>query len=143
VALFFAVYGPSDGRGSEVWVCSAGSLPLADDYADPFSIDAIVLYHSPHVTARIRVQSGCFTAHPPGWAWAGERFLIMIPNECRRKILTELAGLGINRAALFPDMDGLAANLNWNYSRIPPPPSAGPAIRDKPPAPRGPDQLVT
>jgi len=112
-ALFFAVEDGSESVDSAVWFYSHGG-DLAVGPSDPFSIDEVGLFYPPHIAARIVVQSACFTAHPQMHAdWPQSLALIRIPGRCREHIRRQLAGLGVSRAALFPDLEGLASNANW------------------------------
>ncbi len=70
---------------------------------------------------RIVRRDGLFTVHaPPNQSRetvAEERIVtlerILIASTYRRRLLAELAFHGVSSASLFPDLDGLAAYLNW------------------------------
>ena len=73
------------------------------------------MFDPPHVSTRIVAQAACFTVHPDGAAadgWDGTWLDIVIPADTKVGHRRWLQALGINRAQLFPDMDGLAAFLN-------------------------------
>lgn len=122
-ALYFACERPEAPNDSVVW-CYHHSGELATAASDPFAIKKLTAYWPPHVTQRITVQGGCFTAHPavPPNAkvtWPGDLLKVIIPKPERRRMRHELSQLGINRSTLFPDLDGIAFATNrraWSES---------------------------
>lgn len=87
------------------------------------------IYRPRAVTRRIVAQGGLFTVHM--FQKAKKNFLPLEENsrytdrlvkfsiEARscEKLKTELSGCGVNRASLFPDLDGLCSHLAWRYSK--------------------------
>lgn len=124
VALFFAVEEPESAEHSALWAYHHGEDSwVHPKNEDPFDAEEITSFWPPHVSPRISVQAACFTAHPepkltsfPEHHWQGVRVRIQIEKSARSKILRDLAKLGITRAALFPDLDGVAATMNWRFS---------------------------
>jgi len=119
-ALYFACERPDATTDSVVW-CYHHTGEIATSGADPFAIKSIAAYWPPHVTQRITVQGGCFTAHPAAAKnarvqWPGELLQVVIPSAERRKIRHELTQLGISRSTLFPDLDGIAFAINRRAS---------------------------
>ena len=125
VALFFAVEsGDRDPDGtfdSAVWCWEGLGVPVVDaperSDQDPFTIQRIVRFHPPHVTPRITVQKGLFTAHPEPppdpQSWdAGRVVKVVVPHDLRVQVRGSLELLGIDRGALFPDADGIAQGIN-------------------------------
>ncbi len=122
-ALFFAVEKPVETQAgveaSCVWAYRHHYDPVRRD-SDPFAIDTIEVYEPPHVSKRIRVQSGLFTAHP--WSardddrWRGELTRIVVPAARRVVLRRALAAMGVHRGSLFPDLDGVAAHINRRFS---------------------------
>lgn len=117
VALFFAVDWPNQGRDSAVWCCCGDSLPTAGA-TSPFQTDEIVFYDPPRISPRISVQSGCLTATPiarPMQAedWPATLVRLRVPCSARVALRRVLADMGVHRGALFPDLDGIAAFVNW------------------------------
>ncbi|MBI5195288.1 MAG: hypothetical protein HZA10_03080 [Nitrospirae bacterium] len=79
----------------------------------PFEITKVYLFTPPHVTKRITAQSGLFTIHPsPSIPYNNNLIKFIIPAASRLKIRNELRILGIKRASLFPDLDGLSESIN-------------------------------
>jgi hypothetical protein len=83
----------------------------------PFNITDVIAYSPRHLTSRIAAQKGCFTAHPVAHSMvrdykSGSLLKLLIAPEFRDKIRYQLEQFGTTRAALFPDLDGIAAHLN-------------------------------
>jgi hypothetical protein len=114
VALYFAVEGTSPAAASAVFMMSHEG-PLATLHPTPFAPREEVLFFPPHVSPRIGVQSGCFTVHP-GENWTPNFYVILISSNARDRVRAQLAALGITRASLFPDLDGIAAHANWSFA---------------------------
>jgi hypothetical protein len=117
VALYFAVENDNGIQDSIVWCYLHQSVELRFHLnPDPFEIDRLYIYRPPHLISRIAVQSGIFTVHPSDFdqqqnPWLGELVKINIPKNFRVRIRKELERLGIHRASLFPDLDGIALHI--------------------------------
>lgn len=121
VAAFFAV--DAAGIAGE-WNQDAALFGVAC----PYLIDSntpkwpseqdVVGFHPPHLTPRITVQRGLFTIHrTPDVAWTPPSLRKWtIPARSCFSIKLALNRAGINRASLFPDLDGIASHLNWTYT---------------------------
>ncbi len=72
-------------------------------------------YAPPHITERIVAQGGIFTIHPePEIAFVSDSVdKLIIPHSLRKKLKKILDTYGINRAVLFPGLDGLASHITW------------------------------
>ncbi|MGZ8176181.1 FRG domain-containing protein [Methylobacter sp.] len=116
-ATYFACEGES-GNDSAVWVIWGidDQPPLP---SNPTDIDQIFHLAPLVISPRIQAQSGEFTAHPSGapistFLTTNDHILkIRIPMSQRFRMLLQLDLMGINRRALFPDLDGLAQYLRW------------------------------
>lgn len=120
-ALYFSVEDPMGRTDSAVW-CYRHSGKSSVSRPDPFCIPEVTAYWPSHITPRITVQGGCFTAHPPtigGRAvpWPGVLEKVLIPRQSRAGLRKQMSRLGITRASLFPDLDGIAAATNVRYSK--------------------------
>lgn len=75
----------------------------------------VVAFYPPHLTPRIAVQRGLFTVHrTPDRPWEPESMnRWVIPADTCLALKLALSRAGINRASLFPDLDGIAAHINW------------------------------
>jgi hypothetical protein len=137
VALWFAVREPARAvvkGGPEphgvVWVFNAKKSDHAQTEAgsDPYSHMGIKVFRPRHVTRRIVAQSGWFTIHGfedstgkfavlPGTKRKTSRLArITIPWASFGNIREELARMGVGHAAMFPDLDGLCADILWNHT---------------------------
>jgi hypothetical protein len=121
-ALFFAVENIVSAD-SCVWCYTyiEEESPLdVDANPDPLKFDRLVLYRPPHIHPRITTQSGMFTVHPTGFRtvdnpWHLPLTQIQIPNECRPIIRVELQRLGVHRASLYPDLEGVGKHVYQLY----------------------------
>ena len=78
-------------------------------------------YRPRGVTQRISHQIAVFTVHGPpsveitAAAGFGALHTLAIDHNSRASLLRELDFYGVNRQALFPDLDGLSAYVNWFF----------------------------
>ncbi len=95
---------------------------------DHDKINAVYLFNPPHISPRITMQQGCFTAHPSHymvreyhWINSEPRVVFTFLDQHREHLREGLRAIGINRAALFPDLDGICGHLRDSIvpSRIP------------------------
>ena len=88
---------------------------LVDKHPKPFRVSAISKFIPNHVTTRITAQSGLFTIHPsPQIPFTSNKVdKIIIPKNLRKKLKDILFKFGIHKATLFPDLDGVAAHVEW------------------------------
>ncbi|MDR6608205.1 FRG domain-containing protein [Pseudomonas synxantha] len=83
----------------------------------PLKHQYVGIYKPPHVTHRIRAQSGVFTIQPDPKQPLDERLKnsairkYRIPCSAREEIRRELRLFGIHQAFIYPDLDGLAGYL--------------------------------
>lgn len=94
-----------------------------EEVSDPFSFSGVGLFKPFGVAPRIVRQSGVFTIHSEphllmeeGISEDDELEKVIIRGSYRRKLLSELSHYGVNKATLFPDLDGLSAYTNWLVS---------------------------
>jgi hypothetical protein len=120
-AAFFAVESFKD--------CEAVVFAYKCDYSiitervSPFKIPGVVKFKPMGVAPRIIRQGGIFTVHgEPEWPLeevmdsTDELEKIVVRSSYRKELLFELSHYGVNRATLFPDLDGLSAYINWATS---------------------------
>ncbi len=118
-ALFFAVEPacPIDGA---VWCYSYIEMEEALDVQqtpDPLSVKRLMLFRPPHVHPRIWTQSGMFTVHPPKFKSLKDPWGVLpltqirIPTAARARLRLELQRVGVHRASLFPDLDGVGQHV--------------------------------
>ena len=118
IALFFAVeqVAPSDAC---LYVLNRGGTVHhinPDEDKDPFNIRGVRIFQPRHVTHRIMAQAGIFTVHEnPKEAYdADDITKYVISSAACPRILEILSQFGINRASMFPDLDGVAKYLDWS-----------------------------
>lgn len=131
VALFFAIeHGhETNGKNAVVYMYHFSKSDIVSNPAEisPFTPGRTLFYFSGNVTGRIRVQQGCFSVHRQNkkrnWTplqnnkfFSKHLFEIVLPENKFSEFRYELDRCGINRASLFPDLDGLCNYLTWSYS---------------------------
>ncbi len=117
-AAYFAA--ENAGVGGTPAIYAVKDIPVLEGNEDPFQLAEVALYRPPHISPRIPAQRAVFTVHP-----APERVEIRHPrvqvwqliNKTRATFWLKqiLDSCGVNRASLFPDLDGLALHLGWRY----------------------------
>ncbi len=119
VALYFAVEQKSD-HDSAVYVLKGQNMLSTDDYPDPFRYPKVGKFVPDRITPRITAQMGLFTVHPePDKVFRSEKVeKMVIPNKLREDLKRILDTYGINRATLFPDLDGLSSHITWQLTKI-------------------------
>jgi len=117
-ALFFAVEGLNDGNDSAVW-CYAHQGKIVQEKLDPFRSEEVLRFDPPHLSERIPVQAASFTVQPIRPSWRGPRVKLIIDQSSRAVFQDQLDDLNINRATLFPGLDGAADMINSLFSRLP------------------------
>jgi len=113
-AAFFAVEKVYSGD-SAVYAYHNTTFIDTNEYPQPFEWEEVGKFIPSHVTNRITAQTGLFTIHPkpkePFTSTEIERAIIK--NGFRKRFKKTLYRYGIHRASLFPDLDGLAAHIEW------------------------------
>ena len=116
VATFFAVEEKYVGD-SAVYVLKGYEVISDEEMMSftPFTYPKVGKYAPPHITERIAAQAAVFTIHPePEIAFSSDSVdKLIIPHSLRNKLKKMLDTYGINRAALFPGLDGLASHITW------------------------------
>ncbi len=88
---------------------------------DPFELSGEPIEYNPsHVTERIIAQHGTFTIHPRPTIRFEPPTLQkwIIENASREEVKRKLMTVGATREKLFPDADGVAETLSYEYSII-------------------------
>lgn len=87
---------------------------------NPFKFKDLAVYRPQRVVPRITRQGGLFTIHSNpsvilnnGVEGVAELTSFTISKDYRSKLLSEHSYYGVNAAALFPDLGGLSAFVNW------------------------------
>lgn len=117
-AAFFAVE-DNDDTDSILFAIFTKHI-LDTDHYKPFEINGVYRIKPKGVSQRIVRQSGIFTIHNPpnlsienGLQDGYKLEKIIISRTYIKNLIFELSHYGINRASLFPDLDGLSSHMNW------------------------------
>jgi hypothetical protein len=119
IAAFFSVW---ESRASDavLYAYYSRSKYVDSGAVSPFDFRGVRRFKPKGLAQRIMRQSGILTAHGPPTAELDRALLpgdvlekIIIDHEYRSQLLFDLSFYGINRLSLFPDLDGLAAHINW------------------------------
>jgi hypothetical protein len=117
-ATFFAVENFKDCDAT-IFAYKCSHL-IRPEKISPFNIVGVVKFKPTGVAPRIIRQGGIFTVHGQPerpleevMDSTDELEKIVIPSAYRKELSFELSHYGVNRATLFPDLDGLSAHLNW------------------------------
>lgn len=126
VAAFFAVENEFSGD-SAIYVLKGYRVVSRGDISrvnkayksGPFACQKVIKYAPTHINSRIITQTSMFTVHPePEKPFISDRIdKLIIPNSLRRNWKRILHNYGINRATLFPGLDGLANHIRWLRSK--------------------------
>lgn len=127
VAAYFAVEKEGDNGDALIYSFTPAKTKTATDLS-PFHCANVMRFDPPHLSPRIAAQSACFTNHiDPTKALAENKGLkrLIIAKDFCADLKRRLNNLGINRATLFPELDGLSGHLTWwnqnigNYDEYP------------------------
>ena len=118
VACFFAVEEKVEDD-SVIYVYHNESYISVEKFPDPFRYKEVGKFIPTHLIPRITTQGGLFTIHPdPYEAFeSNDMEKIIIPNHLRAAFKRTLNKYGVDRFALFPGLDGLAAYIEWSQSK--------------------------
>jgi hypothetical protein len=129
-ALWFALEKPAssvDGS-AVVWVfCPEEADVITASAHFPNAISSIQYWKPRHISPRIRAQGGVFTVHPVKDSISVQSLQeaqehrsklkkILIRRSSFAAIRYHLDRCGINAAAIYPELDGLARHIEWLYS---------------------------
>lgn len=114
VACYFAVEEQSD-EDSMIYAYHHRLYISLSKNPKPFEYKKAGKFIPRHIIPRITAQAGLFTIHPnPHEPFNSNNIdKIIIPNEIRLDLKKTLNKYGINRASLFPGLDGLAKHIHW------------------------------
>jgi len=118
-ALYFAVERESS-YDSAIYVLRGYEVISTMRHPDPFKYSQVGKFVPDRITPRISAQLGVFTIHPePEEPFSSDSIeKLIIPNRIRRRLKKIADTYGINRATLFPDLDGLAHHIIWQRTNI-------------------------
>jgi hypothetical protein len=135
-ALWFAVEKSAENnKVAVVWAFTPIDRDRIDlEKENPFTGQRTKVYQPNHITKRIIAQLGWFTVHKLiiSEEYKEGRFIPLENNDLYQLRLTkfsiapknfeglryDLDSCGVNKASLFPDLDGLCTNIVWNHSLL-------------------------
>lgn len=97
-------------------------MDFSDDDSPEKSYYPLAIY-PPYLENRLQFQAGCFTIFGNeinGLAEINDSNIlnsVIIEKSCKRKILNELAIIGINENSIYPGLDGLGKSIKNKYSQ--------------------------
>lgn len=132
-ALWFAINEPSvEGKDAVVWVFSLEDINFIKDrdlgIISPFEEKITRVYQPKHVTSRITTQQGWFTVHAydnkkskftaldKDNLYSGKLVKLTIPAAKFEELRFHLDRLGTNAYSIFPDLDGLCKDAEWQFT---------------------------
>jgi hypothetical protein len=118
VACYFAVEEPSEDD-SVIYAYQNQSYIDVEEYPEPFRYREVGKFIPRHISPRITNQGGLFTIHPKPYEEFESEDMekIIIPRSIRPTLKRTLNKYGVDRFALFPSLDGLAAHIEWLQSK--------------------------
>jgi hypothetical protein len=131
-AAFFAVEDDAEtDRAIYVWTAP---LLIDPNEEDPLRLRKVGIHEPYHISRRIAAQSSIFSVHPNPARPLERRTIckLIIPNGLRQQFKISLHGYGVNRATLFPDLDGLARHIAWLKDPLEREPPLRSATKDRP-----------
>lgn len=114
-AAYFAVEKKHDGD-SVLFALTGNTSINIERYPDPLALEKVHRFLPRHITPRITAQTGIFTVHPdPTANFATDRNVtrFVIDKDFRTPLKKTLSNFGVNRASLFPGLDGLCQHIEW------------------------------
>jgi len=119
VALYFAVEHETTSD-SALYVLKGYNMLSTRKYPHPNECKELSKFVPDRITPRITTQLGVFTIHPePDKPFDSDDVdKLIIPNKIRKDLKKILDTYGINRASLFPDLDGLAVHITYQTTYI-------------------------
>ena len=118
VACYFAVEEPCE-EDSVIYAYQNKSYIDVEEHTDPFRYREVGKFIPCHISPRITTQGGLFTIHPRPYDQFESEDMekIIIPNPIRSMLRQSLNRYGVDRFALFPNLDGLSAHIEWLQSK--------------------------
>ena len=120
IALFFACE-KDENVDACVYILNDKKINFIDGPAaheiKPFSLTKDIFYIPHTSTNRIMAQSGLFLVfRNPLEGFTSEALIkVIIPKGIKKSIIHRLQILGITKAVLFPDLDGLSRYINYSF----------------------------
>ena len=127
VAAFFAVCDGVDELTEDlintdfaIYAYTSETFAQEDDVPNPFRFrNKFIEFWPHHYSSRITAQRGYFIIHRNPWEAFSPKTLEKwrFPASLREEFLLQLNFLGFNYASLFPDLDGIARHIKWDFKK--------------------------
>lgn len=124
VAAYFAVHDENKScEDCAIYILKTTNLRqvIEDENDSPFEIDEPMLYIPSHISSRIITQNGIFTVSNNLENSLDELLpnsqnieKVIISKSFKKQLKTILDRYGINKATLFPGLDGISEYLEWH-----------------------------
>ncbi len=117
IAAYFAI--EDEGKDGDAIIYAFKPMKqISSEVRNPFSpkFNDVMRIDPPNISPRVAAQAATFTIHPkPDEVLkAPTRFRkLIIPEPWCKTLKSRLNNLGVNRASLFPDLDGISSYLTW------------------------------
>ena len=120
VGAYFAVEKDQRTKHAAIFACEILATISSQFHEHPFGCTGDYRFDPPSISPRIIAQAGTFTVHKSPTKPLAPQNLekIVIDKKWCKELKGRLSNLGINRASLFPDLDGVAADLAWQGTGI-------------------------
>jgi hypothetical protein len=121
VAAFFATWQTPRQNATDFAIYAYASDYFSDNQTsieNPFVLDPdFIEVHADHYSDRMAAQRGLFTLHKnPDKPFRVDTLIkFKFPSAVRERTLYTLDFYGVNRASLFPGLDGIAGYWGWFY----------------------------
>ena len=115
IAAYFAVQNSDYDGDSAIFALSTSFLIETGDFQPRDEKGLVIL--PKHSNPRLAAQHGCFTYHDDPWTPFDSDKLTKytIPSALRGNIRDFIAKFGIEHSRVFPDLDGIAEQVNRTY----------------------------
>ncbi|WIT14313.1 FRG domain-containing protein [Paucibacter sediminis] len=114
VGLFFACRS-SPAEDGALYCLHAPELLNPGVDTDPWNVARPTLVLPAHVTPRLSAQAGLFSIHPNPTdpLLLNDDMKLIVRADAKHALLEALAQYGVHAGSMFPDLDGLCAQLTW------------------------------
>lgn len=119
VAAYFAVEKDYETDGA-IYLLELDASAEINQKLTPFEIQSLMKFEPPHIDRRFSAQAGVFTVHPDPFSPLDKNLVnkLVIPSSTKKEILAHLDHYQVNRATLFPGLDGIADHLKMKNSEF-------------------------
>lgn len=116
IAAYFAVEASGTEGDAAIYSMEINETVFTN-IEQPFDKSKTLIVSPPSISPRIVAQQGLFTLHhePDQPFHPPTLKKYVIPRDACLRLRMTLDEVGVNRATLFPDLDGLSQNIAWKF----------------------------